>query len=114
MRCIFHVLAAGSAFTVRAGSQSTKKRLISDKFTRTHTYTHQFRVGRIGESRVKGQRRKRERGEEREREKNIKGREGEGGEGAKDWKGAGRGWEIDSEERQEKAVSIFFFFLHNA
>lgn len=30
--------------------------------------------------------------------------------------GAGRGWEIDSEERQEKAVSIFlsFFFLHNA
>lgn len=80
----------------------------------THTYTHQFRVGRIGESRVKGQRRKRERGEERERGKNIKGREGEGGEGAKDWKGAGRGWEIDSEERQEKAVSIFFFFLHNA
>lgn len=57
---------------------------------------------------MKGQRRKRERGE---REKNIKGREGEGGEGAKDWKGAGRGWEIDSEERQEKAVSIFFFFF---
>lgn len=63
---------------------------------------------------MKGQRRRRERGEERERGKNIKGREGEGGEGAKDWKGAGRGWEIDSEERQEKAVSIFFFFLHNA
>lgn len=25
--------------------------------------------------------------------------------------GAGRGWEIDSEERKEKAVSIFFFFF---
>lgn len=46
----------------------------------THTYTHQFRVGRIGESRVKGQRRKRERGERErgERGKKYK-RKGGGG-----------------------------------
>lgn len=51
------------------------------------THTHQlYREGEMGESRVKGQRG--ERG----------GNDG-GGEGEQ----AGRGWEIDSEERKEKA-----------
>lgn len=40
-----------------------KKTDLRQIHTHTHAYTHQFRVGRIGESRVKGQRRKRERRE---------------------------------------------------
>lgn len=74
MRCIFHVLAAGSAFTVRAGSQSKKK----TDLRQILTHTQQFRRGEMGESRVKGQR--------REREKNYRG----GGEGEDDW---GLGWQ---------------------
>lgn len=103
MRCIFHVLAAGSAFTVRAGSQSTKKTDLRQIHTHTHTSSNREKWVKAG-WRAREERKKKFKKEgrgkwERERLRRVVG--GWGGE-------TGRGWEIDSEERKEKAVSNFF------
>lgn len=97
MRCIFHVLAAGSAFTVHAGSQSTKKDWSqTNSHARTHTSSNRAKWVKAG-------------WRAREERKKIK-KEGRGRWGRERW-GGRKGVEIDSEERKEKGVSLFFFFF---
>lgn len=79
MRCIFHVLAAGGAFTVRAGSQSTRKKKKKTDLGQILTHTHQlYREGEMGESRVKGQRGERGGNDRGGREGEEAGRKGVG------------------------------------
>lgn len=101
MRCIFHVLATGSALTVFAGSQSTEEEKKDWSLTnsRTHAHSDQFKRGEMGECRVKGQR--------GVKKKNA--REGEVRKIVCVWgRGLWRGWAIDSEQRKEKAVLVIF------
>ena len=83
MRCIFHVLAAGSAFTVRAGSQSTEKTDLRQIHTHTHMHAQTpVLTGRDGWKQGEGPRKR----EGKKIKKEGRGRWGE----SKMWGGAGR------------------------